>query len=110
MRGVLPFVLLSSLALSACEQPPTRWEKPGADEKATADDLVTCRRAAQEEAFSEFPPTFPRFVVFRRYAYYDDNRFYTETRLTDFCMRNKGYTLITIQPPKTQPPASPPPG
>jgi hypothetical protein len=97
MRPVWPLVL--AITVAACAQPATRWEKPGADEKATADDLVTCRRAAREEAFSEFPPTFPRFVVFRRYAYYDDNRFYTETRLTDFCMRNKGYQQVTVPLP-----------
>jgi hypothetical protein len=113
MRGILPLLLL--VAISGCSFPETRWEKAGADDNAMKSDLLTCRQAAQQETFVTSPyygygfgfgPPFWR----HRYwpSYYYDNRFYTEGRLTDFCMRNKGYQLVTIQPPQTKPPAQTP--
>jgi hypothetical protein len=119
MRKVPPFLLLT--ALSACALPETRWVKEGADEKATSSDLVACRNAAQQETFDASPyygfgPPFWHFRRWGYYGYYGGDRFYTEGRLTDFCMRNKGYALITIPPPQTkattpQPaPTTPPPG
>jgi hypothetical protein len=106
MRGVLPYVLI--VALAGCSQPETHWDKAGADPKTTTDDLVTCKRAAQDEAFRLSPPVFvlPYAGIYRR-IYWGDDRFYTEVRLTDFCMRNKGYTLVTSSPPKTTSPSAP---
>jgi hypothetical protein len=108
MRNVLGLVLL--LATAACSLPQTRWEKPGADEKVTASDLVSCRQAADQEAMHDFPFAWPgppaigpRGILYRDRA--DSDRFYMEHRLTDFCMRNKGYTLVTIPPAQIQPPS-----
>ncbi|HEY6979887.1 hypothetical protein [Reyranella sp.] len=112
MRGILSLLLL--FVLSACSIPETRWEKAGADEKAANSDLLTCRQAAQQETFATSPfygfgfGFGPPFGRFRHWSFYDSDRFYTEGRLTDFCMRNKGYQLVTIQPPQTKPPAQAP--
>ncbi|HTR88319.1 MAG TPA: hypothetical protein VMI56_27810 [Reyranella sp.] len=106
MRNVFGLVLL--LATAACSLPQTRWEKPGADEKTTAGDLVTCRRAAQQEAMRDLPWPGPVPIGPRSFFYRDNiesDRFYMEHRLTDFCMRNKGYTLVTIPPAQTGPPS-----
>jgi hypothetical protein len=109
MRKILPFVLLSAMA--ACSFPETRWEKDGADEKLTAADLGYCRKAARDEAFATYPfpyggyPFGSPFYGFRRPFYWDDNRSFAETRLAQFCMRSKGYELVTVTPPQTTAPA-----
>jgi len=99
MRKVLTVML--ALSVAACG-PALRWEKSGADEKATADDLVGCRRAAQDEVAREFPfyyyPwTYPigRPVFWHRSEL---DRSYSEDRLTSFCMRNKGYAQVPVAP------------
>jgi hypothetical protein len=102
MRKILPILLLATVA--ACALPQTRWEKEGADEKLTAGDLTSCRQAARDEAFVGYPYGFGSpFYGFHRWAHWDDDRFYAEGRLTDFCMRNKGYQLVTIPPPQAAP-------
>lgn len=110
MRGIPPVLLL--LALSGCAFPETRWEKPGADEQATKSDLLACRQAAQQETFIAFPyfgfGYGPPYSRFRHWGFYESDRFYTEGRLTDFCMRNKGYRLVTITRPQTRSPAAAP--
>ena len=94
------------LAAAGCAFPDTRWVKPGADDKATADDLVICRHAAQQESFST--PIFVSPVwAGRHWTHAEADRFYDESRLTRFCMRNKGYELVTVPPPQTQAPATP---
>ncbi|MBS0547818.1 MAG: hypothetical protein JSR24_08720 [Proteobacteria bacterium] len=107
MRRILPFLML--LGVAACGLPQTRWEKPGVDEKATAADLVACRHAASQEAFATYPfPYGSPFFGYRRFGsfgYYEENRFYAESRLANFCMRNKGYELVTVKPPQTTAPA-----
>jgi hypothetical protein len=114
MRNVLPFALL--LGLAACAT-TSHWEKPGADETAAGRDNVECRRAAQQEA-SRFTPTpfyGGPFMSWRRPSYFmwqsnfELDRFYTENRLAAFCMRSRGYELVTVQPPQTQAPQTPPP-
>ncbi len=109
MRKVPPLLLFA--LVSACSFPETRWEKAGSDEKATQNDLVDCRRAARREAF-EASPYFaygPPFWGFRYWDRFESNRFYTENRLTDFCMRNKGYQLVTVAPPQAKQPPTPVP-
>ena len=112
MRRILPSLIL--LAVSGCAIPETRWVKPGADEKVAASDLSTCRRAAQQETFQAAPLYGFGFGFgapywrFRHWSFYESDRFYTENRLTDFCMRNKGYQLVTIEPPQATPPATSP--
>lgn len=113
MRRILPSLIL--LAASGCAFPETRWEKPGADEKVAANDLSICRRAARQETFQAAPlygfgygfgaPSWR----FPRWSFYESDRFYAEGRLTDFCMRNKGYELVTIKPPQATPPSAPTP-
>jgi len=102
MRPNIGLPLLLMMAASACSMPQTRWEKADTDEKTMTDDLSACRRAAEQEAFVLYPSAFgPPFLWYHRWAYFNDNRFYAESRLTNFCMRNKGYQLITI--PRPQP-------
>ena len=36
----------------------------------------------------------------------DDDRFVTENRLTNFCMRTKGYEQVEVKQPRTQAPAA----
>ena len=106
MRRILPFLLLASVA--ACTFPQTRWEKDGADDTLTANDLGYCRKAARDEAFSAYPYGFSSpFYGFRRWAAWDDNRYLAENRLTQFCMRAKGYQLVTVRPPQTTAPVAP---
>lgn len=110
MRRFPPLLLL--LVLTGCSFPETRWEKAGVDEKTAASDLTNCRRAAQQEAFLATPYYYgfgfgPPYWRFRHGGFYESNRFYAEQRLTDFCMRNKGYQLVTVPPPQTKPPAVP---
>jgi hypothetical protein len=105
MRRILPFLMLA--ALSACTLPETRWEKEGATEALTASDLDYCRKAARDEAYDAYPYGFGSpFYGFHRWAMWDDNRYYTESRLTQFCMRNKGYQLVTVSPPQTTAPTA----
>jgi len=108
MRRILPFLMLA--ALSACALPQSRWEKDGADEALTVGDLNYCRKAARDEAFATYPFGYGSpFFGLRRWAMWDDNRYFAETRLTQFCMHAKGYQLVTVQPaPQTTPPATPP--
>jgi len=93
MRKLLAFALMT--ATVACAQ-PARWEKAGVDEKAMTADMATCRRAAEDEAFKEYPG--PAYFSLYRWGYFDQRRFYEEGRLTDFCMRNKGYQRVTAAP------------
>jgi hypothetical protein len=110
MRKVLTVIL--ALSAVACG-PAMRWEKPGVDDKTTADDLIGCRLAARDEVEREFPfyypwPSYPtRHPIYWQRAELD--RSYGESRLTSFCMRNKGYAQVPAAP-QTQappPPASP---
>ena len=102
MRKVVPVTLLAALllAVAACAA-PARWEKAGVSEEMTVTDAVDCRRAASQEAFL-YIPSPPVLWPYRRlnWQYEQTERFYAENRLTAFCMRNKGYELVSI--PKTQ--------
>ncbi len=106
MRKISPMIMLACIA--ACTYPDTRWEKPGADEKATANDAVACSRAAQQESFRIYPDGFGApFFGSNRFNRFDNDRVYSEVRLTDFCMRNKGYTLVMATSPTDSPPPAP---
>jgi len=108
MRRILPFLMLAGVA--ACSFPQTRWEKDGVTDQAAAADLVACRHAASQEAFATYPyPYGSPFFGYRRWPYWEDNRFYAESRLTSFCMRSKGYALVTVKPPQASTPTAPPP-
>ena len=106
MRRILPFLMLA--ALQACSFPETRWEKEGADHAMAMNDLAGCRKAARDEAFAAYPFGYPLgspFYGFQRSMWWDDNRQYAESRLTQFCMRNMGYQLVTVSPPQITAPA-----
>jgi hypothetical protein len=106
MHKVLPLLVLVSLA--ACAFPQTRWDKPGANEKMTADDLLNCRHAAQQEAFLDAPAPVIGPWAAHHWWRTENDRFYMENRLTDFCMRSKGYTLVDVPPPpRTAAPQAP---
>lgn len=114
MRKVLPVLLM--LGVAACG-PALRWEKPGATEQMLSFDMTSCRQAAQQEAmlaysFGYYPFAFgPPVWGLRRgnWAFWqmraDSDRFFAENRLTNFCMRNKGWAQVEVRPaPQTQAP------
>jgi hypothetical protein len=112
MRRILPFLMLTTVA--ACAFPQTRWEKDGVDDQMAMNDLGYCKTAARNEAFVTYPFGFgsPFYGIRREPWVWDNDRFYAESRLTSFCMRSKGYQLVTVQPPQavqTSPPAPPAP-
>ena len=109
MRKTTTFMVLSALAaaLSSCGTPST-WDKAGADNELMNADFVECRRTARQDAYrqlasiSAFGLTGPSSSAYRSgYASrYDsaqyrqrlaDDRSYAEQRLTNGCMRAKGY-------------------
>lgn len=117
MRQLLALAAL--LPLAACASgPPREWEKAGTDREMARQDLGECRRAASAEAlriqydgfvgFSHFrSPYYGRGGYFFRQQRADSDRFYNESRLTNFCMHNKGYELNLVQTdgaPVTSPP------
>lgn len=104
-------VLLAALgltALAACT--PMRWDKPNASPEVSQADLADCRNQASREAFQYsfaygygpfymFGPRYRYSPFWRPYGFYGiaDDRFYQENRLTNFCMRNKGYELVPAE-------------
>jgi hypothetical protein len=115
MRRVVPFLLM--LAVSACGT-PMRWDKPGATEPMVQADFSACRGAAQTEANRYYYPWgwgspgwgwgFGRRSGLGWAMRADDERFFTETRLTSFCMRTKGYEQVPMQPQTHAPPPTSP--
>ena len=103
MRKVLPVLLM--LGVAACA-PTMRWDKPGVSDEGAAVDLSSCRHAAQLEA-NRYPYSWGGFggwgwgfgrrssLLWQMRA--DDERFFTENRLTNFCMRTKGYEQVRIE-------------
>ncbi len=106
MRKVLP--LLAALILTGCGT-PMRWEKPGVGGNAQAADQSDCQSAARFEAMRMFPfgfgpisygpysPPASRALWMQRT---DSERFFAEHRLAAFCMRNKGYELVSVEAAK----------
>ena len=111
---MVPFILM--LAVSACGT-PMRWDKPGATDHMVQADMTSCRQAAQVEANRTFYPWgwdgwgWGRHSGLLWQMRADNDRFLTETRLTSFCMRTKGYDQVPVQPQTQAPPqpASPEP-
>ena len=101
-RIVTPLLLL----LAACDQ-PMRWEKPGADAEARARDLDECRAAASDESNRNYYPASGVAPDSWRWPSNwpqrpESQRFYAETNLTRFCMRNKGWELAPASRPANQ--------
>ncbi|TWT10542.1 hypothetical protein [Reyranella sp. CPCC 100927] len=130
-RATALATLLAALTLGGCGQ--YAWERPDTTEATLVADQKDCRQQAYSEAFRSyafytgFPLMGPSYWGYRSYPDYwywrqrlESERFFYESRLTNFCMRNKGYTLVKVGddvqavPPTTAPvapvaPAAPPP-
>jgi hypothetical protein len=119
MRHVLA-VAAATLLLAGCDR--YTWERPGTTDTALQADYRDCRQQAQSEAFrtyafhSGFPIMGPGYWGYRHqpdYWYWrqrlESERFFYENRLANFCMRNKGYTLVKVADDvQAVPPAAPP--
>ena len=97
LRIVASALLLSLFVLAACDQ-PMQWERPGADAQARARDLDECRAAASDESNRNYYPASGAPADSWRWPTSwpqraESQRFYAETNLTRFCMRNKGWEL-----------------
>jgi hypothetical protein len=109
MRSSL--LAISSAALCACT--PMQWMRDGAlpEPAAIAQDATTCRQQAWQEAqyrawaYRPIAPIvsrdpFGRHFVAWPYGSYGSpfgDPFFEEARLTDFCMRAKGYELVPVE-------------
>ena len=106
MRAIL--VILAAAALAACA--PMAWVKDDTTPEQQNQDLAACQRDAWHEArantwyyrpFGPYmsPPGSGRFVIGPGAPYYDPfyDPFLEEARLTQFCMRNKGYELKPVE-------------
>jgi hypothetical protein len=92
-------VVTLSIAVAACGGAPVRWEKPGVA-NAGADE-AECRAAAHEEAarrlpYGNGPPIlfYPKVSMLQWTQAIDNQRSYVEARLTQACMREKGFALV----------------
>lgn len=108
MKSFVALATALLLVLGACT--PSRWDKPDTAPEAAHADLAQCGRSAQQEAFQRTtrPPLFPPFGFrgpfdefvwgpsYQQFA--ADQRFYLQSRLTDNCMRAKGYQRVQLQP------------
>lgn len=105
---VVSALLAIGLALTACG-PELRWDKAGISPVMAENDRLECRRAAAQEAFrqtaftSDFGFIGPPFWGYRgQYDYFyrrqrlQNDQFFHESRLANFCMRNKGYVQVPI--------------
>lgn len=107
------FVSLFAAALLVSGCTPLAWVKPGASPAEVDASLQACQLAAWREAswrstwmYRPFGPSVVQDALGRRYflwpyPYYTDpfgDRFFEESRLTQFCMRAKGYELIPVEP------------
>ena len=104
MRPILPIGLPLALLLTfaACST-PTRWEKAGVSEETKNADLDICRHAAAKQGLAYYPSQPMAPVAFTYTApwgamdtYGDDLRYHAEFRLTDQCMRYKGYEKVPV--------------
>jgi hypothetical protein len=99
------WIAFAALLLSACT--PMQWVRSDVTAEQAAADEELCRQAAFREArfqylgYGAFGPwmyrdTFGRPIFFPPGGPFFDptmERYYDESRLTDFCMRSKGYQL-----------------
>lgn len=102
----LLLTLLAAASLAACT--PMRWDHPNFGAEQTQADLGECGRSAYYEAQRQaffysgfYGPYYPRY--YRGRAYYDpfwfnrqNDYYFRETQLRDYCMRNKGYSLVPV--------------
>ena len=115
MRAYSPLLGLATLlALAACSNQTTRWEKPQVTAEAASADLQDCRVQAQREAFRSIGLGGPWGYGYPYYGspyygaggvFYEARRrneqYFAESRLTAFCMQNKGYERVVVEQPET---------
>ncbi len=78
MRLDAPIAILAAALAAACT--PMQWVKQDATPEQLREDSIQC----QQDAWLEADP------------------YMEEVRLTQFCMRNKGYALQAVEKPKEQ--------
>lgn len=103
-------MVLISMAVAACA--PMDWTKSDAAPDQVEADLRSCRQQAWREAswlsfeyYRGYGPFFydPFGRPYYGWPYYTPfadpfgDRFLQESRLTDFCMRAKGYELAPVK-------------
>ena len=113
MRPITVLALLSAAtAITACT--PMQWVKADATPERLQEDSIHCQQEAWREArtrswyYRPFSPVFIRDASGRNflgwpYGPYSDpfgDPYLEESRLTQFCMRSKGYELQPVDPKK----------
>jgi hypothetical protein len=110
MKQIVSIIGVTSLlALGGCVQ--SHWEKPSVTAEAASADLTECRRSAQREAFRQvdrygyagapmwrYSPGDPLWSRASYEQWASGERLRLQTRLTDQCMRLKGYDRVVDQP------------
>ena len=112
MKYLVPLVL--AMLLGACT--PMQWVKPDATPDQINADAIRCQQDAWREArvrnwfYQPYSPMVVRDAAGRAFVispgpFYDPfyDPFMEEARLTQFCMRSKGYSLEPADKP--QPPS-----
>lgn len=90
-------LLFFAVALASCAE--VRWQKAGSEDAALAQDLLACRKTAQERTNRMYgPPVLsspdPRFGPDAMRPG-PAERLMSEEQAFGACMREKGYTLTT---------------
>jgi hypothetical protein len=112
MRFQAPMIVAIAALMSACT--PMQWVKPDATAVQLREDSIHCQQEAWREArmrswyYRPFAPVFIRDASGRNflgwpYGPYGDpfgDPYLEESRLTQFCMRSKGYALQPVEKPK----------
>jgi hypothetical protein len=85
-------VALTALLLAACES--YEWQRPETKAAAIEEDLQYCREEARLEAGRSYGLLSGRLRWGSGYSSLPQ-----QNRLTDFCMRNRGYTRVKVGSP-----------
>jgi hypothetical protein len=110
MRRIAIPALLAASLLAACT--PMQWVRQDTGPEQLDQDMTQCRQEAWREArwhawsYHPFGPSWVQDARGRRFLVWPDtvfgdpfgDRFMEESRLEDFCMRNKGYQLVPVEP------------
>jgi hypothetical protein len=114
MRSPALIVMAAAVLVSACT--PMEWVKPDTTAEQLRDDAIYCQQEAWREARLRgwynrpFAPVFirdpsGRAVMGWPYGPAGDpfgDPYLEENRLTQFCMRAKGYELQPVEKPKAE--------
>ncbi len=111
MRLDIPMAIAAAALAAACT--PMQWVKQDATPQQLREDSIQCQQEAWLEArmrtwyYQPLAPMFIRDSLGNRilawpYGSYDPlaDPYMEEARLTQFCMRNKGYALVPVEPAK----------